>query len=188
MSRRFIVRTALSSIVPLLLTLLPVAALAQQGGSLTHRPFQATSVPTLGTLALVAMALMLAVIAVRLLRSKQGSHMVVALVGASLVLFAAGGAQLFGLAYAVAPEATMENRNGGTIDVYCFGGMVENATGVAQQITAIDCPDLPINGGFAGTSPVDVNGTTNLGARPCAVGLVLADSEQCQLGGMPSGS
>jgi hypothetical protein len=184
MSRRVIVRTALSSIVPLLLTLLPVAAFAQGSfGTLDYRPFQATSVPTLGTLGLVLTAIMLAVVAIKLLRFKQGSHMVIALVGASLLLFAAGGGQLFGLAYAVAP-AEMTNPNGGRIEVFCFGGTVKNGTGVAQQITAIDCRMAPINEGTSGASAPAVNGTLNGngGVPTCDVGTVLANEEQCVLG------
>jgi hypothetical protein len=186
MPRRFIVRAALSSIVPLLLTLLPVAAFAQ-GGTLTYRPFQAqaqaTSVPTLGTLALVVTAILLAVVAMKLLRSKQGSHMVIALFGASLLLFVAGNVRLLDIAHAIAFEMT--NPNGGVIEgIACYGEPVTNVSGVAQQITAINCP--AVNDGTAGASQSPVTGTFNLGAPPCNVGLVLADGEQCQLtGGRP---
>lgn len=164
--------------------LLPLAWISQSMagnnggvGAITHAPFS-TAVPGLSGLALIVLALLLAVVAVRFLRGKSAGANPL-LVGATLVTaLAVGGSgiKLVSDANAVIVDSiNMELSSGGTV-IVPFPGywQINNVTGIQQKLTSIEvdpgCFISEVNGGNAGS---------DLGN--CEVGLNMGDDDYCYI-------
>lgn len=143
------------------------------GGTIGHSPLGAP-VPGLGGVGLIALALLLAVVAVRFLRTNpSGANPL--LVGAMMVTaLAVGGSgiKLVNDAYAAPPQLEMSEATGGEIRINGEGlWEIVNATGSVQQITDIDLDE--------GCYISEFNGGSSLG--DCEVGLNLEDEDSCYI-------
>ena len=162
-------------------TLVPFAILGMTSpawagfpGTLTYAPAAATtSTPTLGAWTLLLLAILLAVIAYRVLRSRVNGRQLghLALIG-SLVAGGAASGDLIRLAHAVAiPVVSMSSATGGTAALGLGIQQVTNTSGVPQQVT-----NLTVN--TNGDSFVNPGGTYT---PQCVVGTVVAPSASCYL-------
>lgn len=120
-------------------------------GSLVYGP-GSNAVPTLGGTALVALALLLAVVAFRVLRSEQyrGMNLVVAATMATAIAAAGGGVKLISDAQA-RPDQSMDSAKGGSAPLFDGLNRIDNTSGVTQFVMNIDLdPDCRISGGNGG--------------------------------------
>lgn len=158
-------------------TLVPFAVLGMTSpawagfpAALTYAP-AATSTPTLGAWMLLLLALLLAVVAYRVLRSRvNGRQMGLFALAGSLAAGGAASGDLVRMAQATAiPQVFMSSATGGTAGLGLGIQQVTNTSGVPQQVTALT---------------ITVNGDTFInpggGYTPqCVVGIVVAPGGSC---------
>ncbi|MGH8090632.1 MAG: midcut-by-XrtH protein [Rudaea sp.] len=141
-------------------------------GTLAYAPAATTttSTPTLGAWMLLLLALLLAVVAYRVLRSRiSGRQMGLFALAGSLIAGGAASGDLIRAAQAVIPAVYMSSATGGTANLGVGIQQVTNTSGVPQQITALT---------------VTTNGDTfvNPGGSyvpQCVVGIVVAPNGSC---------
>lgn len=149
--------------LPALLTLASIGfsstASAGGAGSITYGP-GSLEIPTLGGSALIALALLLAVIAFRVLRTQQhsGVNLVVALTAATALASGVGGINLISDAKA-RPSQEMEDIGGGDVELFPGLNQIFNGTEASQKILSIDLhPDCFIDDFDNGGGPRALNG------------------------------
>lgn len=172
-------------------TLLPGTAFAGSPSppSISLSPL-ASSIPTLGNAMLILLALFLAVVAVRILRTNPagGNRMSAVALVAGLMAVAAGGTVMVegvrALNAGAPPSVTLFDQEGGGTVVLeptnnDFLAQVANTTSVSQQVTAI-------NPGFCSLEPINNAGLVlpqlpegSQEAGTCEVGLVIPSGDYC---------
>ena len=149
-----------------------VSSWAQSGpGGITYAPVESQGIPTLSEWGLLATALLLAVLAYRLLRGRLGGRPLasVVLAGALGLALAGGGLQLQSAEAQSESEIALSLPGGGLATITDEGEwLVRNTSGVAQSIVAMTAAD-----GFAFQPPE--------GTPACAVGMVLTPGAICYL-------
>jgi hypothetical protein len=160
-------------------TLVPFAVLGMTSpawagfsGTLAYAPAATTttSTPMLGTWMLLLLALLLAVVAYRVLRSRiSGRQMGLFALAGSLVAGGAASGDLIRVAQAVLPSLSMTSATGGTIQLGQGIQQIINATAVPQQVTTLT---VTVTGG-AFTSP---GGSYT---PQCVVGTMVAPGGSC---------
>lgn len=160
-------------------TLVPFAVLGMTSpawagfsGTLAYAPAATTttSTPMLGTWMLLLLALLLAVVAYRVLRSRiSGRQMGLFALAGSLVAGGAASGDLIRVAQAVLPSLSMTSATGGTIQLGQGIQQIINATAVPQQVTNLT---VTVTGG-AFTSP---GGSYT---PQCVVGTMVAPGGSC---------
>lgn len=158
------------------LALLPTASWAGSDlGSITFAPMGSSSIPTMGGIGLLLLALVLGVVAVQHLRengsgSRTASLMAMALASGAL-FSAAGGVNFISQAAALTPAAVLvevSNPAGQTLDVSpSVTTNFRNISGVELAVTALTLPTA-----CESQPPV-------LREDDCKVGTLLADGESC---------
>jgi hypothetical protein len=124
----------------------------------------AAAVPTLGGSALIVLAMLLAVIAFRILRTQQhrGVNLVVALTAIAAVGSGVGGIRLVSEANALIPVGivNMTSESGGTVPLVPGPNEVNNATSVPLRILEINLEKgcSIDNRGNGGNGGIGVNG------------------------------
>lgn len=131
----------------------------------------ASAVPTLGGSALIVLAILLAVIAFRILRTQQhkGVNLVVALTAIAAVASGAGGIRLVSDANAMVTAVNMTSESGGTVFLSIGPNEVTNVTDVPLSIQQIEVvPGCTLvtegnggNGGNGGAPILPANGGGN---------------------------
>ena len=160
------------------------SSLASAAAVITYGP-GATSVPTMGGTMLIALAVLLALVAFRLLkdRPRAGSNMVIVIAAATALATGAGGIKLISEAQALTAPLDMSDSKGGVINVPGPGfWTIINSTDVPQQITNIQYDPGCSDGRLFLEPRVNVlNGAEPVTA--CAVSTVLApgETESCEL-------
>lgn len=148
-------------------TLMLPSAFSHAGaqGNITFSPADAAAVPALGGVALILVALLLIVIALRYLRHGGGGVAPAIAVGMSLLALtsAGGGLVLISDAQATIPVETISNPEGQTFPVRFGEYDYENASGLPMEVV-----DLDVSGCFG------VSGS-------CELGTVLEDGGSCNL-------
>lgn len=129
-------------------------------GSIVYGSGTSTPVPTLGGSALIVLALLLAVVAFRILRTQQhkGVNLVVALTAVTALASGVGGVRLVSDAHAIIPVASvdMDSESGGTAALFPGINEVTNVTNVPLSILKItvasgcSIDDIRPNGGGNG--------------------------------------
>lgn len=162
-------------------TLVPFAVLGMSSpawagfsGTLTYAPAATTttSTPTLGAWMLLLLALLLAVVAYRVLRSRiNGRQMGLFALAGSLVAGGAASGDLMRMAQAAIPQVFMSSATGGTANLGLGIQQVTNTSGVPQQVTALT---ITVNG----DSFVNPGGSF---VPQCVVGIVVAPGGSCYL-------
>ncbi|MCB1865557.1 MAG: midcut-by-XrtH protein [Chromatiales bacterium] len=161
-------------------------------GIIVHEPF-ARQVPTASGIALVALALLLATLAFRLVRrpSGSGSRFLTLAIAVTAVAAGGSGVKLISDAAAVMPTLNMINATGGEVSVpgveECFA--VANTTVYPQQITEImsNPPYLLTSCGNGGTvtgaanGGMMANGGTFVGTCTASPGTVLNPGQFCEI-------
>jgi len=181
----FINRTGLKTLLALLASsALASTAQAQAiGATLTYGPAGSAGVPTLGGSALIALAVLLAVVAVRFLRERRASArlMSLLLLACSLAV-GIGGISVVSDSFASIP-LEMTNADGGVINVPEGRSDILNGTDKDQVIKQIvlesGCAIVDDRNG--GTS---MNGGLNGGGSfvgACAVSTALAPADYCSI-------
>lgn len=146
--------------------------------TLTYAPAATTttSTPTLGAWMLLLLALLLAVVAYRVLRSRvSGRQMGLLALAGSLVAGGAASGDLIRVAQAVIPSVSMSSPTGGTANLGLGIQQVNNTSGVAQQITALTIVTNGDTFGNPGGSYVP----------QCVVGIVVAAGNSCYVDLIP---
>lgn len=126
----------------------------------------ASAVPTLGGTTLIVLAILLAVIAFRILRSQQhsGVNLVVALTAIAAVASGAGGIRLMSDANAVAVGVVnMTSESGGSVQLFPGANEVTNVTSVPLTILEIQLVNGcviadRVNGGAGDAVDIQANG------------------------------
>jgi hypothetical protein len=162
-------------------TLVPFAVLGMTSpawagfsGTLAYAPAATTttSTPMLGTWMLLLLALLLAVVAHRVLRSRiSGRQMGLFALAGSLVAGGAASGDLIRAAQAVLPSLSMTSATGGTIQLGTGIQQITNATAVPQQVTALTATVM----GYAFVNP---GGSY---VPQCVVGIVVAPGASCYI-------
>jgi IPTL-CTERM motif len=134
-------------------------------GSIVYGSGNSTPVPTLGGSALIVLAILLAVIAFRILRTQQhkGVNFVVALTAVTALASGVGGIRLVSDANALIPVGTvnMSSESGGSVQLSIGANEVTNITSVPLSILEINLRpgcfiDNVANGGNGGVGdPVE---------------------------------
>jgi len=178
-----------SALALLVSTGLSSAALAQGTGAvITYGPAGSADVPTLGGSALIALAILLAVIAVRFMREGRASTRFMSmLVAASALAVGVGGISLVSDTFAGPVSIELTNEDGGEISVPVGLSEVFNATATQQVLKKIEpSPGCVIsdagNGGTAGLTVL--NGGLNGGGSfvgNCVVSTSLAPADTCSI-------
>lgn len=145
-----------------------------------------TAVPTMSGTMLIALAVLLALVAIRLLKDRRhfGSNAVIAIAAITALGSGAGGIKLISDADAISTTLDMSSVDGGVITIPAPGfWLVSNSTDVPQTINAIqyreDCgPGMII---FGAPTADDLNGA--LPENTCATSTTLAPgaTETCSL-------
>lgn len=104
---------------------------------ITYAPL-AASIPTLSSMMLVLTAIILGVVAFHLLKSDGTARMMGFFLVLGSVVMGVGGLKIIGDAYATSRPPEMDNPNGGKL-YRSIEGIVENKSGVTQQIVSIKC-------------------------------------------------
>ncbi|MCB1865556.1 MAG: midcut-by-XrtH protein [Chromatiales bacterium] len=168
------------------LTSLEVAAGGNGGaGMIYHEPF-ARQVPTASGIALVALALLLATLAFRLVRrpSGEGSRFLTLAIAATAIAAGGSGVKLISDAVA-APPPDMINAAGGQVtvpaDEMCY--TVNNLTGAPQQITQMTAnPPWQLTSCTNGGAFVPAaNGGIFVGTCQAAPGTILQPGQNCTI-------
>jgi hypothetical protein len=130
--------------------------------TITYGPLASASVPTLGGSALIVLAILLAVIAFRVMRSQQHTHikLVVALTTTAAIASGIGGIELISDASATGENILLQTKGGGSVTLVCAQNNVTNATDVPQEIKKIQ-----LNGNSSGSV-----------SNQCKEGTVLAEN------------
>ena len=149
-----------------------VSSWAQSGpGGITYAPVESQGIPTLSEWGLLATALLLAVLAYRLLRGRLGGRPLasVVLAGALGLALAGGGLQLQSAQAQSEVEIALSLPGGGQAMIPDDGvWLVRNTSGVAQSIVALSAAD-----GF--------NFESYEGSPRCEVAMVLAPGATCYI-------
>jgi len=130
----------------LFVSLLSISSLATAGLNgggilIAYQPAVAASIPTLGGFGLVMLTLLLAVVAVRMIKNQQNSGTTWLLTAICVTALATGssGIKLISDAYAMYNTEYMTSDSGGTVTVGSLGCThVFNDTSVTQEIINID--------------------------------------------------
>lgn len=148
---------------------LAAAGIPVSGAVITYGPVGAASIPTISGSLLIALAVLLMLVAFRLLKDRphSGTKLVIAVAATAALATGAGGIKLVADAQAIDPVLQMTDPSGNTPLFVPQGGpwQVLNATGVPLQIRTIQyspgCSDQPpplngaqaqaFNGGSVGT-------------------------------------
>lgn len=165
-------------------TLVPFAVLGMTSpawagfsGTLTYAPAATTttSAPTLGAWTLLLLALLLAVVAYRVLRSRvNGRQMGLFALAGSLVAGGAASGDLIRVAHAAIPSVSMSSATGGTANLGSGIQQVINTSGVPQQVTVLTITsngDTFINPGGSYV-PQCIVGTVVAAGGSCYVDLI----------------
>jgi len=156
----------------------------------------AAAIPTISGSLLIALAVLLMLVAFRLLKDRPhaGTKLVIAVAAIAALATGAGGIKLVADAHAVVLELNMQDDDGGTLFVQGNGSSykVFNRTSVTQEIKNIENNCLIANGGDNGggnggfnggeVQPTvqALNGGQSVGA--CSVGTTLApDTQYCDI-------
>ncbi len=137
---------------------------------ITYAPL-AASIPTLSSMMLVLTAIILGVVAFHLLKSDGTARMMGFFLVLGSVVMGVGGLKIIGDAYAALPSE-MDNPNGGKL-YRSIEGIVENKSGVTQQIVSINCL-VPTSATLT---------VSNFGAPECSdsPSTILKPSEVCTI-------
>lgn len=140
-------------------------------GIINYTPSTPQPIPTLSGYMLMALALLFAIVAFRVLRAHSAGKPLASLVaGGVLALTAASGDYLIQNAQAIAGPAyfvTLSNAAGGSVNLTATGeGKVTNTSGVPQRIT-----------GVTGVGVYGPGATNN--APRCLVGMELQNNGFC---------
>jgi len=164
-----------------------LAAAGIPGAIITYGPVSAASasIPTISGSLLIALAVLLMLVAFRLLKDRPhaGSKLVIAVAAITALATGAGGIKLVADAHAGAPsQFPMTNEDGGTLTLPPGGPFqVFNNTNVTQEIKKIE--NNCLNGGSNGGQPLvqTLNGgQTSKGT--CQVSTRLAPAtEYCEI-------
>lgn len=173
-------------------TLFSAGAFAGPGGVGSLRYGTSEVVPTLGGTALIALALLLAVVAFRVLKSEQykGVNLVIAVTAVTALAAATGGVKL--ISDATADYGIyLKSESGGTVQLNPGDNQIINGTRTPQSVLAIEiapfCYIGGPNGGDNGGVPVRaLNGGMNGGESvgECSDSpstLIPADGGSCYL-------
>lgn len=165
------------------------ASLASAGGStgavITYSPQSvAAAVPTISGSLLIVLAVLLMIVAVRLLKDRPnaGANLLIAVVAIASLATGAGGVKLVADAYAGVLEAQMTNAAGGTLNIPSGASRVVNVTEVPQQITNIaysaGCSSqAPVNA----DAPVQADAGTSVGTCTTSTTLAAQSGEFCDI-------
>ena len=134
-------------------------------GAIVYAPLSsAAPVPTLGEWSLTLMALLLAVVAYRVLRGRvNGRLMTPLLLTGGLAAAGLAGHDLVGLAQAVVPQVQFSQAAGGSVGVGVGETQIINTSGVPQQVTSMSTQP-----GYSFVTPP--------GSPQCQVGTPVAPS------------
>ncbi len=137
-------------------------------GAIVYAPLSsAAPVPTLGEWSLTLMALLLAVVAYRVLRGRvNGRLMTPLLLTGGLAAAGLAGHDLVGLAQAVVPQVQFSQAAGGSVGVGVGETQIINTSGVPQQVTSMSTQP-----GYSFVTPP--------GSPQCQVGTPVAPSGIC---------
>jgi IPTL-CTERM motif len=144
-------------------------------GSIVYGSGDSTPVPTLGGSALIVLAILLAVVAFRILRTQQhkGVNLVVALTAVTALASGVGGIRLVSDANALIPVGTvnMSSESGGSVQLSIGANEVTNVTKVPLSILQINVangcfidnirPNGGGNGGIGDAIEAQANGGGN---------------------------
>ncbi len=161
-----------------------LAAAGTTGAIITYGPVgAAASIPTISGSLLIALAVLLMLVAFRLLKDRPhaGTKLVIAVAAITALATGAGGIRLVADAHATIQDQFMTNEDGGILRVPSGGSFrVFNSTGVTQEIKKIE--NNCLNGGFngAGARVEALNGGSSKGT--CEVATTLApNTEYCEI-------
>lgn len=138
---------------------------AAPGGTLIYGP-GSTSVPALGGSALMVLAILLAVIAFRVMRTQQhkGLNLVVALTALTALASGVGGINMMSDAWAPPGNfVNMGTAGGGSVKLVNGPNQVTNTTGVPQKVLEIQLDPGCSSGEFNGGVAVPLNGGGSVG-------------------------
>lgn len=125
-----------------------------------HEPV--ASIPTLSSAMMVVMALLLAVMAFRMLKARPGhsGRLLTALLTVGAFALTAGGVRMVGDAQAIPCGPNMENPAGGLVCA-SIGNSILNQSGVTQRITGVYCGSQILSNGISAqiSGPVCVVGS-----------------------------
>ncbi len=158
------------------LTLLSPGAHAGNLGTITYAPMAV--VPGLQGIGLLILAVLLGVIAWRLLRQPHPSNRLAALaaLGVGVTAASLGGVQIFQDVNAITAPIQLNNPAGGTADVPTFYQEYINSSGVALNIVSVTNPFCDVRGD--GGEGVDTKASTN-GIPSCFALPTLQNGESC---------
>ena len=148
------------------------AGMAPPLGVITYAPGAVSAVPTLSEWGLLAMALLLVLMAYRVLRNQLGGRPLASFVLAgALGLGMVSGEHALRSAYAIVvlPVVSLTSASGGSVNVVSYGlSQVTNDSGVPQTITSM-----------VATGENRYFSTEFEATPPCAVGQVVAPAASC---------
>ena len=161
---------------PIFLSVIAGEAIAQvPPGQMDYGPLGATGVPVGGNLFLLILGLLIAVTAFYVIRKNRrfgGTAFALALSIGALTFWQQGG-QLISNASAVLIATSLDNPNGGSVEILPYYHEYQNTSGVPLKIRQITEPQCPLN-------PARDAETANREAPPaCQVGLTLNDGDFC---------
>jgi len=161
------------------------ASLASAGSAatITYGP-GATSVPTMGGTMLIALAVLLALVAFRLLkdRAHSGSSMVIAIAAVTALASGAGGVKLIADAHANSNVLEMDSESGGVISIPEPGSwVISNPTDVDQSINKIDYAPGCGPGMVMISEPAVTNGAVPVASCSTSTTLAGGGSETCEI-------
>ena len=184
-------RTSVSFIFKLLAALglgcfasLATAGTPPGGAVITYGPI-GSAVPTISGGMLIALAVLLMLVAFRLLKDRpaSGTNLVIAITAITALATGAGGIKLVADAHAVSPVLEMTDPAGNTPLFVPQGGpwQVFNITDVPLQIKQIQyspgCGDQPLNGAQVQA----LNGGSSVGTCSTSTTLAPQSAEYCEI-------
>ncbi|MCB1865554.1 MAG: midcut-by-XrtH protein [Chromatiales bacterium] len=159
-------------------------AVAGNGGMIVHVPY-AQQVPTVGGFALVALALLLATLAFRLVRrpGTGGSRFLMLAITIGAVATGGSGIKLIGDAAATISDLEMTSASGGTVIVPDFETCypVNNVSGTTQRIINIEAYPGWALGPCDANGGGHSNGGSFVGTCSDSPGTVLKPGQHCEI-------
>ena len=136
--------------------------------------------PTLGGSALIVLAILLAVIAFRIMRTQEhkGVNMVVTLIAVTALVSGVGGVNLVSNVWA--PPSGMTDPEGGEVRLNPVPNNVPNMTGVPQKVLNVvaNDPDCSIGGEYS-VEELAAPGNGGGGELMCAQNPTVPPNESC---------
>ena len=154
-------------------------AFAGGGGSMEHGPL--TAAPTLSGTMLIILSLLLAAVAIRIMKQNtSGSVMLLGVIGVAALMSAGGGIKL--ISDVDAGNFNLSNPNGGTINFGLGFHAFENTSGVPQQILGIELRNCSFGDNIDASTSALSTSTDEAEAIPfCQVSSILEESDICVL-------